>query len=379
MQAEDANYPDNWVRLARFYSIIQTNHNYSLDYLGSLPNSMRFQLQGANLTDWVIVRQRYDQPYIISVSIQGASTPIRSSVLGPDGVPSFTGQGCGANYFYGVNQVVEFLLTGDPSCIAVTSVTNGVKGTVRYVMDVNTFYALDGPTQFIDRVADVLGIDLSTIRVASVSSGSSIVDFTVATPTQGVATSDTQQDQINSEISSTITKLQSAIANGQLNILGTTVLDSSFSGSSSGNANVSPSTASTSGVDSKIVIISAALGGLVLIIGAVIIVKRLKKKDENKVPGGFFDVKRNKKEKKLGTRVFPLPKDLRSNTETAPVIVDLESVSDSTVPKVGTIQMSHRNLLHTESKEDTERSPASKTLINLETQKGKPQLKNPFE
>jgi len=375
MQEEDANYPDNWVRLARFYSIIQTAHNYSIYYLGSLPSKEKFQLQGLTQNDWVIVRQRYDQPYIISLSFVSNNSVIRSSILGPDGVADLSATGCGGNYYYGVEQIVEFKLTGRYDCVLYATVTNGVKGVVRYVMDVNSFYALDGPTQFIDRVADVLGIDLSTIRVASVVSGSTIVDFTVATPTQGTPTTEAQQTQINSEISTTISKLQTAISTGQLNILGTTVLDSSFTGSSAGNP-TGVTSPTTSTVDSKIIIIAAALGGLVLIIGAVIIVKRLKKKDESKVPGGFFDVKKSKSPRKIGTRVFPLPKDLQSPSEKAPVIVDLESMADTHAPKVGSTELSQRKFLDSESSA----TPVNNQIINLEAPtKSKQQLKNPFE
>jgi len=334
---------------------------------------MRFQLQGATFdSDWVIVRQRYDQPYIISVAHQKNNSVVRSSIKGPDGVADFTGQGCGANYFFGVDQVVEFKLTGAYDCVLLATVTNGVKGRVRYAIDVNAFYANDGPTQFIDRVANVLGIDLNTIRVVSVTRGSSNVEFDIRTPTQGAANGNAdKQAKIDQEISSTISNLQQAIANGQLNILNSQILDSSFSGSSAGNPTGTSTTTSAAGVDSKIIMIAAALGGLVLIIGAVIIVKRMKKKDETAVPNGFFDVKRNAKSpRKIGTRVFPLPKDLQSPSEKAPVIVDLESMADTNAPKVGT-EMSQRKFLDSE----TGISPAN----NRVQTKSRTQLKNPFE
>jgi len=389
MMMEDANYVNNWVRLSRFYSVIQTDHNYTLNYLGSLPNQMRFQLQGASSdSDWVILRQRYDQPYIISVAFQGNNSVIRSNILGPDGVAELSNTGCGGNYFYGVDQVVEFKLTGRYDCILLTTVTNGVKGRVRYVMDVNSFYANDGPTQFIDRVADVLGINLNTIRVVSVVQGSSIVDFTIATPTQGVPTNEAQQQQINSEISSTINQLKTAISSGQLNIIGTTVLDSSFTGSSASNPTGSSTSSSSSSLDPKIIIIAAALGGLVFIIAAIFIVKRMKKKDDDKnntakVPEKFFNVKKGgKKSAKILTRVFPLPKDLTTPSEKAPVITDLESMSsvaEKVVTKVGNnSEQSMRKLVSSEGII----SPSMSQIISFDSSsptKSRKQLKNPFE
>jgi len=378
MMSQDDNYVDNWVRLARFYSVIQTNKQYNISYLGSLPNQLRFQLQGATFKeDQIVISQRYDQPYIIAVAHQKNGSVVRSSIRGPDGKADFTGQGCGANYYYGVDQIVQFRLTGAEDCLLTTTVTNGVKGKVRYAIDVNAFYANDGPTQFIDRVANVLGIPLSSVRIVSVTKGSTVVDLNVITQTQSLNPTPQQQEQIANEINGVISQLQTAIANGQLNILNSQVLDSSFSGSSVGNANGVYNKDDNSGVNPIYIYVAAGLGGLLLIIGAVIIVRRMKKKDENNVPNGFFDVKRNAKSpRKIGTRVFPLPKDLQSPSEKAPVIVDLESMADTNAPKVGT-EMSQRKFLDSENAI----SPANNnTRTNLDARtKSRQQLKNPFE
>ncbi len=48
-------------------------------------------------------------------------------------------------------------------------------GTVRYTMDIDQFWSINGPTSFIDNVALVLNIKPSTIRVASVTKGSTII------------------------------------------------------------------------------------------------------------------------------------------------------------------------------------------------------------
>jgi len=42
-------------RLSRFHSLIKTKDQYDITYKGTLPNNMRFQLQGAETDDWVMV------------------------------------------------------------------------------------------------------------------------------------------------------------------------------------------------------------------------------------------------------------------------------------------------------------------------------------
>jgi hypothetical protein len=57
--------------------------------------------------------------------------------------------------------------------------TNSIKLTAKFNMDINTFYAMDGRTQFIDRMAELLGInDRSRIKVVGIYRGSvSIYSF----------------------------------------------------------------------------------------------------------------------------------------------------------------------------------------------------------
>lgn len=46
-------------------------------------------------------------------------------------------------------------------------------------IDYDSFFATDGPTNFIDNMAAFLGIDPSKIKIAKITQGSVIIDFVV--------------------------------------------------------------------------------------------------------------------------------------------------------------------------------------------------------
>jgi len=211
-------------RLSRFNSIIKTNKEYEISYTGGLPNIMRFQLQAASdPTDYVIVTQRYTRPQVVEVTLENGNV-IKPNIP-KNGVKS--SDICGANVYMGVEQTVTFKLTGDPSCVLLTRVTNAVKGRVRYDIDIEEFYNQDGPTHFIDRIVMVLGLDPSRIRVVNIIPGSTIIDFHVIGANQATTGAKTGSD-VTTELKSLVNQLNSAVSDGRMSILGAPVLDSDF-------------------------------------------------------------------------------------------------------------------------------------------------------
>jgi|JI61114C2RNA_FD_contig_31_427163_length_411_multi_1_in_0_out_0_2 hypothetical protein len=80
---------------------------------------------------------------------------------------------CGANKYYFKHRTLDFVLNSNPSCRPRITITNSIQLTAKFNMDIDAFYTMDGKTQFIDRMAALLGItDRSRIKVVGIYRGS---------------------------------------------------------------------------------------------------------------------------------------------------------------------------------------------------------------
>lgn len=64
-------------------------------------------------------------------------------------------------------------------CELLVKLVDVVLVNTKLEMDFDTFFATDGPTNFIDNMAVFLGIDPSKIKIAKITQGSVIIDFVV--------------------------------------------------------------------------------------------------------------------------------------------------------------------------------------------------------
>lgn len=64
-----------------------------------------------------------------------------------------------------------------------------LKVTMHLTVNINTFYANNGLTSFIDKMCAFLGIPTNQLRIANVRSGSVYIDFNVITSNAGSASS----------------------------------------------------------------------------------------------------------------------------------------------------------------------------------------------
>jgi len=231
-------------------------------------------LQAGTANDFVINRQRYTKPYIISVNLKG--NPI-TPIIPKNGINITDKDGCGANVYYPADQTIEFKQTGAADCILDTIITNGLMGKVRYTMDPDQFWAVDGPTSFVDNVALILNINPTSIRVVSITKGSTIVDVNIPTPTQTPTADAATQTKINNEINSYIAALNSAIESGKMNVGGATVMDASFTPSVKNYNLGETSSPSTDNSGSTIGIIAGCIAAAVITIGAFLIYRKMKK------------------------------------------------------------------------------------------------------
>lgn len=163
-------------RLTKFPVVIQANTGafHTIEYTGTPPLKQLFELYATEAnTDAVKLRLKYTNPDVVIVK-KGTTEVARQSLS--NGVPAaLAGNVCGENrWIHGVNQL-EFTLLASPACTINLETTQSIALSFRIDMTVSDFFANDGETQFIDRMAAALNIPQSRIRIVGVYAGSVVV------------------------------------------------------------------------------------------------------------------------------------------------------------------------------------------------------------
>lgn len=84
---------------------------------------------------------------------------------------------CGENRYIGMVNILEFYIT--PGCTIHVKPVDAIQSAVRLDWTMAEFYGGGGVTSFTDRVAAVLGIHASQIKVVAVYEGSVIIEYAV--------------------------------------------------------------------------------------------------------------------------------------------------------------------------------------------------------
>jgi len=158
-------------RLGRFPTAIGLNRKFNVTFTGTPPNSMRFQLQGAlRSTDGVLLTVSYGLPYTVTLSINSS----RIDPL-PFGQSVSLNSASGVNQWFNKDRMMQFMIR--PGDMVVVARVDSIQVSVRMNMTTADFFAKNGQTEFVDRLAAVLGIPSYRIRVVDIRAGSTIVDF----------------------------------------------------------------------------------------------------------------------------------------------------------------------------------------------------------
>jgi len=250
-------------RLSRFNSVVQAARDYLIHFTGTLPNLMRWSLQGANANDAITAQFGYTQPQSVRITDKNGNIVKQTIFQTNVGYTMQPTDPCGTNTFSIDDRKVTIKLTGEDSCELKTSVINSIQASVRYDMTVEEFFAKDGPTEFIDRIAAILNINPASIRIVEVRKGSAIVRAFLDALAQG---SDLQSTiDANKELQEWSAKLSQASKNGDLSIFNARVLDSSFDIILSNPEHFKSSMSKTSKI---VIIVAAVVAFIALAIGA---------------------------------------------------------------------------------------------------------------
>ena len=158
-------------RLPRFPTAIGLNRKYNMTFTGIPPDNMRFQLQGAvKSSDGVMLTVNYRHPYTVTVYVN--DTRVYPLTYGKYVNLSSSS---GTNQWLNKDSQLQFMLR--PYDMITLQRVDSIQVSVRMNMTTADFFSSNGPTEFVDRLAAILGIPPYRIRVVDVRSGSTIVDF----------------------------------------------------------------------------------------------------------------------------------------------------------------------------------------------------------
>ena len=152
---------------------------------------MRYILRSDTGTSGITVKVFYPNAGAYSESVAGSIIPPNSwdaKSHAPATIDPATAI-CGTNRFVGVVNYIEFYLT--PNCIVVINPRDAILTSVRLQWTSAEFFNGDGVTTFCQRMASVLGIDASRVKIVSVYEGSLNIDVQVLSdPTTIVTNAD---------------------------------------------------------------------------------------------------------------------------------------------------------------------------------------------
>mmetsp|Transcript_8382 Transcript_8382/g.16636 ORF Transcript_8382/g.16636 Transcript_8382/m.16636 type:complete len:1637 (+) Transcript_8382:5150-10060(+) len=161
-------------RLSRFPTIIPFNRFINITATGTWPDKMRYHLAGSddNVKDSSVITIQYQHPFTIVLYKNGVKqSPLQ--VTENDSNHVSLNSASGSHKWFPESRLLQFnARAGD---IYELRTVQSIQLTVRMDMTPAQFFADDGVTNFIDRLAAALGIPVYRIRVAQVKEGSTIV------------------------------------------------------------------------------------------------------------------------------------------------------------------------------------------------------------
>ena len=264
-------------RLSRYPAAVQTGKDYIVKFTSTIPNSVKWQLQGALTDEGITVQYGYQTPQSVKiVNKDGTNIPQKYKKSANDPATVGSSDTCGTNTYDLETRKITLKLSGDESCQLVVSLVNSIQASIRYAVTIEEFFNQDGPAAFIDKVAAVLNINPASIRIVSIKSGSTIIDYSIDSNYQG--TDSTTRKNAETELQGWVAKLNAGVKDGSMKILNSKILNSSASYSLIGDEETS-SEDSLSKSEKVIIIVAGVVGFAALSIGIYFAYIKLVKKN----------------------------------------------------------------------------------------------------
>lgn len=165
------------LRLQKFISVVDLRYDYNLYYSGTPPKDQKFRIDGVEMNQGAIFKILYPNAgtYWLYDSNGDRIQPI---VFDPEGTATtledITRTSCGEHRYDMTTTTLEFYM--NQGCQFTIKSVDAIQGFVRIDWTMAEFFADDGVSKFINRLASVLNIAPSRIKVAGVRAGSVIID-----------------------------------------------------------------------------------------------------------------------------------------------------------------------------------------------------------
>jgi hypothetical protein len=88
---------------------------------------------------------------------------------------------CGANFYDFEKNIIHFVINGKDNCQVRLSLSSFIQLTVRFNIEMASFFRNDGPTSILTNLVAFLNIDPSQIKIVSVNPGSTILGIQIMT------------------------------------------------------------------------------------------------------------------------------------------------------------------------------------------------------
>ena len=203
-------------------AVVKTGLYLNISATGTLPNNMKFELlHTESESQAVIVAIWYQDPRSVVVHMNGQLVPAEKyTTKGISDCTFADPHGCN-RWFFEQNTVQFVLRKGDALVLKKVAV---VQMNLEMDLTLDEFYADDGPSLFVDRLAAMLDIPSYRIRIVNVRQGSVITDVEIIEKEEYLAGSTTSAES-KSELEALKEKLDKASYSGSLaSALGVSVM-----------------------------------------------------------------------------------------------------------------------------------------------------------
>eukprot|EP00761_Pharyngomonas_kirbyi_P010107 gb/GECH01010125.1/.p1 GENE.gb/GECH01010125.1/~~gb/GECH01010125.1/.p1 ORF type:complete len:3495 (+),score=610.83 gb/GECH01010125.1/:1-10485(+) len=154
------------LRLSTFWVAAEMGLKYNIEFASTIPRTMRYYLLNAANSQKILATVKYRNPERLEVYVDNQKIPAKTSMIS-------LSDNHGDNYYNYRHRELSFILQGS-NMIEVRTIPV-IHVSMRMALTMEEFFE----DQFVNNLANSLGINMETIKVVDIRSGSVIVDFEI--------------------------------------------------------------------------------------------------------------------------------------------------------------------------------------------------------
>ena len=195
-----------------FPIILKKNAKQHIQFSQSLQDKNIYRIDGDN-GDYAVFRvQANDPATLVTVVNKRDQVPIIAEENKEIDWSQYKNK-CGAHVFYPSNSTIFWVVTAN-NCEVTIKKLKTVKIAMRLDVDLADFYNDIGTTTFLDKIAGLLSIHPSQLKIVGIRKGSTIIDFVITTQDESNGVEGADSNKENEELNGYKDALMSKIADG---------------------------------------------------------------------------------------------------------------------------------------------------------------------